>query len=416
MKSVLRAACGSFAIGLVACAPVQQNAASDLLVLPENTFPVLRLPERFSLNNYGPRISVSQLAAVDPGEAKAVTLPNEASYYTAVTVGNKSFNLIVDTGSSDLWIAKSNFVCQRRVNGWLQNSPTNSCGFGQLFQGEFPGGKIANQYLNISYGDRITFINGDFGYADITVNKLTIPKQQFALATDGVWRGDQITSGILGLGLPGLTAAYDVGLRKEGHYNPLVTTMSKSGVKPIFTLALSKNQSSSVITLGGIPDIPHGEFAVTPMAKYKQAPKDYTYYVIEAEKMHANNTSLTKDYNATEIPQLIIDSGTTLAYLPYQMTKAINQLFAPHAVEDPSVGFFMVNCKAKPPTISLQIGGKTIYIDPKNMIKGSDAEGGCISGIQSGGSGPFLLGDTFMEGLVVVHDLDKMQMQFAPRL
>src|SRR5947207_2019899 len=98
------------------------------------------------------------------------------------------------------------------------------------------------------------------------------------------------------------------------------------------------------------------------------------------------------------------------------MTKAINQLFAPHAVEDPQAGFFMVSCKAKPPTISLQIGGKTIYINPSNMIKGSDADGGCISGIQSGGSGPYLLGDTFMEGLVIVHDLEKMQMQFAPRL
>ena len=89
----------------------------------------------------------------------------QIEYLTEVRVGpSQKFDLIVDTGSSDTWIARSNFEC-------LVTDPripaTRRCVFGRKFQGDFPGGKIANQHLNITYGFQGgPNILGDMGYSE----------------------------------------------------------------------------------------------------------------------------------------------------------------------------------------------------------------------------------------------------------
>jgi aspartyl protease len=93
-----------------------------------------------------------------------------------------------------------------------------------------------------------------------------LPKQQVALAQRGAWRGDDLSSGILGLGLPALTAALDRSSRSVP-YDGFVTTMVKEGVTPMFALALSRDKSESFLSLGGVPDIPTGDYATTPILK-----------------------------------------------------------------------------------------------------------------------------------------------------
>jgi hypothetical protein len=95
-----------------------------------------------------------------------------------------------------------------------------------------------------------------------------LPKQQVALAERGVWRGDDISSGILGLGLPSLTAALDKSSRSVP-YDGFVTTMVKEGVNPLFALALSRNKSESWLSLGGVPDVPTGDYATAPILKVR---------------------------------------------------------------------------------------------------------------------------------------------------
>lgn len=99
-------------------------------------------------------------------------------------------------------------------------------------------------------------------------------RQQVALATNGMWFGDKISSGILGLGLPGLTASSDGTRGPDGRvrqvpYDPLVTTINKQLRNPVFSLALHRNSSESFIAFGGVPPRAKttGVWATTPIEK-----------------------------------------------------------------------------------------------------------------------------------------------------
>jgi aspergillopepsin I len=100
----------------------------------------------------------------------------------------------------------------------------------------------------------------------VSLAGIHLPKQQVAFAETGAWRGDGITSGILGLGLRALTESYT----KTGQaftYDPIVSTMQKEGIPPVFALALSRNEKESFLSFGGIPDVQTDTFAATPIIK-----------------------------------------------------------------------------------------------------------------------------------------------------
>lgn len=107
----------------------------------------------------------------------------------------------------------------------------------------------------------------------LTIAGVTIPKQQIALATSGFWNGDGISTGILGLGMPGLTEAFVSTDPKNDSainaisYNPVVTTMNTASKLPaIFSLGLSRDPADSFLALGGVPsDVKVGEWASTPL-------------------------------------------------------------------------------------------------------------------------------------------------------
>ena len=107
----------------------------------------------------------------------------------------------------------------------------------------------------------------------LTVAGVKIPKQQVALATKGYWTGDGISTGILGLGMSGLTEAFagepgNESLSNVVSYSPLVDTMSNSSadIPPVFSLGLSRKSADSFLALGGVPpEVKVGEWASTPL-------------------------------------------------------------------------------------------------------------------------------------------------------
>lgn len=85
----------------------------------------------------------------------------------------------------------------------------------------------------------------------------------------------------------------------------------------------------------------------------------------------------------------ILDTGTTLNYLPADVAKAYNAKFVPPATYDEADSVYIVGCNATAPKFQVEIGGKKFTIDGKDQIlpAGVDANGNeiCISGTQSGG-------------------------------
>ena len=74
-----------------------------------------------------------------------------------------------------------------------------------------------------------------------------------------------------------------------------------------------------------------------------------------------------------------------------------------------------MDCAARAPAFGVKIGGRNFVVNPKDMIQKDAASGACLSAIQDGGAtGPFILGDVFLNNVVAVFDVGAAQMRFAP--
>ncbi|KAK0727983.1 aspartic peptidase domain-containing protein [Lasiosphaeria miniovina] len=358
------------------------------------------------------------------GIATALPAYHDVEYLADVKVGNHKYSLIIDTGSSDTWLVKEGFQCLD-ANHHVVNQLL--CNFGPKYKGDFPDGQIPGQHFNISYGSAGgPFLNGQMGYADLTLAGIEIKKQQIALATIGAWNGDGLSSGILGLGLPGLTEAFvgntpaDDGVQNLVNYNPVITTVSNQVGNGIFSLGLSRNASASFLALGGVPqDLKVGDYATISIDKMDKrfGGTDYFFYTMTPDRLVWNTSTQAKEWRAL---QVIVDSGTTLNLFPYDIAASINSLFYPRAVYLEQQGGWFVPCNAVPPSFGVQIKGQVLWTDPSSMILQQlrDRETSyCATGIGAAGSQPYILGDVFMQSLVAVFDIGpKMEMRFAKRL
>lgn len=196
-------------------------------------------------------------------------------------------------------------------------------------------------------------------------------------------------------------------------YDPIFTTMYKQNLtSAMFSMAIQR-QSGGYIAFGGLPPVNvTGDFVKTDIQMMQSSlPGDsgsqYLFYTMTPDAFVYSGSS-GKNQN-----QYIVDSGTTLLYAATEDAQAINKAFQPAATQDQSSGLYSVDCKAQAPDLGVTIAGTTFKINPTDMIM-SNGDGTCISGVQDGGSqGPFILGDVFMQSVVVVFDVGASQLRFA---
>ncbi len=116
---------------------------------------------------------------------------------------------------------------------------------------------------------------GQVGYQDITIAGITVKKQESILVDTVAYRGDGLTSGILGLAYPIVGRVFSntssspriPGSPAHHKYDPIFTNMYKQGlVPPVFSVAVDKKNQSGYLAFGGLPpvDISH-DFAKTPI-------------------------------------------------------------------------------------------------------------------------------------------------------
>ncbi|KAJ7777209.1 aspartic peptidase domain-containing protein [Mycena metata] len=353
----------------------------------------------------------------------------DQEYLTDITIGGQTFTAIVDTGSSDTWLIKKGFNC---FNLSSFPEPQATCGFGSdgfdtkastTFQ-EFP-----NVSFNISYGDG-EFLSGPVGFDTVSVGGLTVTKQEVGTPDFAAWNGDGVNSGLLGLAYSTITSVYNTTdptkASSANHipYDPFFVTAFKQGVvtNPYFSIALdrgalfvntSTDPNLGYLAFGGMPPVALDKTAVTvPIQKYSAktgdpssaAGAEYIYYTIDVESyVFPGSTSVATANNNT-----IVDSGTTLNYVPDKVAKAYNAKFVPKATLDSDSGLYFVNCNATAPAFSVTLAGKSFPVDARDQIldAGTDDSGNvlCISGTQPGGADTagtvFILGDVFLHNVV----------------
>jgi hypothetical protein len=149
----------------------------------------------------GPSRGGSSGGGVDPSKHTTGLLSLEIGeeFAANITFGNQTFLSIIDTGSSDTWVAETGFQCVDLYKGPL---PEDNCAFGPPFTPGSSFTKIADENFNITYGDG-EFATGDVGYEDVTLAGIKV-RQEVALVNYAAWEGDGTTSGLTGLAYPAL--------------------------------------------------------------------------------------------------------------------------------------------------------------------------------------------------------------------
>lgn len=201
-------------------------------------------------------------------------------YAVSILWDGLPFLLHLETGSSDTWVVREDFVC---LLDDLSPGKQSDCAFGPPYPLSLPASSNSNastkygpvkpqQHMYVSYPSG-ELASGLMVYSDLYLGgNLTIQKQQTSLVSRTRWMGgDNTTSGLLGLGFPSLGNSFlgpadNLGggeeEEEEEHdpenrveYPTLLSSMLNQGrlAAPVFSIAIERNASTGVIVWGGVP-------------------------------------------------------------------------------------------------------------------------------------------------------------------
>ncbi|KAJ7466275.1 aspartic peptidase domain-containing protein [Mycena galericulata] len=427
------------ALSLVGAAQAEFTFVRRTSVAPRSQTAAVLPPADFSVPFSGKvprRKSKRSALAALRGKGASDTVVVDGSdfdeeYLTNVTIGGQHFSLIVDTGSSDTWAPQTGFNCFD-LNG--DSVPQSTCAFGtsgfntaasKTFK-PFPGVSF-----NITYGDG-EFLSGPVGFDAVTVGGVSVTGQEIGVPNLAAWEGDSVNTGLIGLAFPDLTSVYNTtdptkaSAANNLPYNPFfISAVKQKKVKnPFFSVALDRGSFQAqendtfeanlgFLALGGIAPVPVTNTAVTvPIEGYSAttgipsgAPgSTFFFYTVDVEEFTFPGSSKL----ATAQNNTILDTGTTLNYVPTKVAAAYAAAFKPKAVLNNDEGGYIVACNATVPEFLVKIGGQTFSIDARDQLlpAGTDAHGNliCFLGTQDGGPAVadniFILGDVFLHNVV----------------
>ncbi|KAL4886077.1 aspartic peptidase domain-containing protein [Aspergillus karnatakaensis] len=353
------------------------------------------------------------------------------------TIGGQTFQLMVDSGSSDTYVMKSDFQCFDRESGLQQ--PREDCLYdvNRAYNISDTYEQIPGQIFGIQYGDGIA--SGVMAFEEVTVAGIKIQRQRVGIADKSTPMGDGVNSGLIGLGYPALTSAHPANITDNSTYwfnrlpyKPILWEMYDQGLieEPYFAHAIARsplNQSSTsfggYLSFGELPPVNHdNNWATVPVEIMNNIPLNFTSY------------KRTRSYWATTIPsagwgqsgndsepfQAFFDSGNFLSFIPGRIADPVNKLFDPPAVYNKELAAYVVDCAASPPdSFTLEIGGQIFTHHPADLIY-QTGEGFCISGISKsddvkvGGTLQLnIIGVPFLKSVVSVFDFGGNEMRFA---
>lgn len=196
-----------------------------------------------------------------------------------------------------------------------------------------------------------------------------------------------------------------------------------------FSIALDRPASNGLVNtdnlgylaLGGaLPLETMGENVTVPIQQYRRrsagssSPTSYIYYTIPIDKYNLGSA----DNSAA-----ILDTGTTLSYLPNSVVSDFYTQIVPEPIATRS-GSYYTFCDASLPEISATIGNREFPFNSTDLLlnSGITLSNGteyCLLGIQPGGSevsgDVFILGDSWMRSHVATFNLQDNVITLAER-
>lgn len=310
-----------------------------------------------------------------------------SQYYGEITLGTppQSFEVIFDTGSSDLWVAGS--------------SCDSSCGR----HAEYDSSKSSTYQANgtafdIMYGSGP--VSGYQSVDNLEWGGLAVKDQMFAEVTDAQGLGLAYKlgkfDGILGLAFPVLSVNHVPTVFQNTVEQGLVSRGEFS-----FFLGNCRSDEGELLLGGTDPNYYKGEFDYVPLSSA-------TYWEINMDKMIVAGTVYGEKSKA------IVDSGTSLLTGPSKYVEDIAKQLG--AKEMGRTGEYLMDCDANAPDLEFVLGDKTYILSPEDyLIPDGDL---CLLGMIGldipPPNGPlWILGDVFMRKYYTVFDVANTQVGFA---
>jgi len=315
-------------------------------------------------------------------------------YYTNITLGTppQTFNVVLDTGSSNLWVAAAGANCS--VCPTLYD-PSKSSTYVSV-AGEF----------NITYGDN-SGGSGTFGNETMGWGSLTIPDVTFSLVTE--LHGNLLADGMAGIfGLAFQSISVD-------HVSTPIGVLLSEHLEsdPVFSLFLTLDPAQSEMTLGGTdPSKYTGQVHYTDVIPLNDATSEWNnsgFWMIKGDEVNVNGHQI-----ASNIP-LIMDSGTTLVVIdPVSFNSLLQALGFNYRTD--SQGDVLLDCgyTNNLPNINFVINGLQFPLSPSRYIL-PNGGGSCIFGFQASqlAEDGWIVGDVFLRAYYIVFDIGNMSVGLA---
>jgi saccharopepsin len=312
-----------------------------------------------------------------------------AQYFAEITLGQppQSFKVVLDTGSSNLWVPSSkctSIACFLHTKYDSSASSTYKAN-GTSFSIQYGSGSMEG------------FVSNDV----LSIGDLTIKGQDFAEATKepGLAFAFGKFDGILGL-------AYDT--ISVNHITPPFYNLINQGLisSPVFSFRLGSSEDDGGEALFGGVD----ETAYTGKINYVPVSRK-AYWEVELPKI-----TFGDDEVELENTGAVIDTGTSLIALPSDIAEMINAQIGAKKTWN---GQYQLDCNKVPslPELTFHFGGKAYPLSGTDYIL--NVQGTCISSFigldinPPDGSSIWIVGDVFLRKYYTVYDLGRNAVGFA---
>jgi hypothetical protein len=294
------------------------------------------------------------------------------------------------------------------VNSRLCSEQGNQCGdSGTYSANDSSTYEFVNNAFNISYVDG-SGAAGDYATDTFRFGGQTIKDMQF-----GIGYVSSSPEGILGIGY----TINEVQVNRFGldEYPNLPQKLKDDGTISSNAYSLWLNDldaSTGSILFGGVDtDKFHGSLATLPIL---QEQGTYAEFIIALTDMGIgdNKTSLFANSN---IP-VLLDSGSSLMYLPDNVATALYQRFNARYDSRQQAAFVDCDLANQDGTLDFGFSGVTISVPYNELVITAAISRGvpvCILGIGPAGNSVSVLGDTFLRSAYVVYDLSNNEISLA---
>jgi hypothetical protein len=369
----------------------------------------------------------------------------ELTFQTEVTFGNQTLSVLVDTGSSDIWVLGPNWVCINDTSN--ATLPQEACTYGsQTYTPSTTFHEISDMYFGELLG--AGRVSGLFGLEDVTLGGITVTSQHIGVVNTSSNFGDGVYTGIVGFGYPSMTSSHNGSIVNADNttysvnastYNPLFNSMAQEGLveEAYFSIALERTPFNATtgpggyLTLGGLPPVSYNpKFATVPV-EIAPLPTEITGGIANSRSWWAINISgiifspASNPHNTTTnstTALAVVDTGNWFNYVDPETASGINDLFEPPGQwnMETSPITYTIDCNARAPNLGFTIGGQTFFHNGMDLVY-RVGDGTCVSavvsneGVQLYGLTGVILGDTFLKNVVAVFDFGNNEMRFAER-